>query len=343
MQRIYAALVALCCSLAGSASQAADIDFHAGMAVLLLPEHYETEDELTWKTDELFSRLESLGVDAINLTWLIYTDGVTGNRLYDGARSPSLSAITLVAERAKDHGFTVGLRPILDEANIDARQDGTEWRGTLRPSDPSLWFANYRERMAEYAALGEAVGADYIVVGTELNSLEQHTEHWEDVINTVRSSYGGQVTYARNHDYYDDRFPWQQLDFMSVDAFFRLGGPREASVTELETLWERHVEEAVAFAKQYELPLVLTELGTTSQEGSHRKPWVWNHRTPLSMEAQRRFYEAACRVWSNRTDGIYWWYAPANPWAIVDPLHDYSFVPLGKPAEAEIQVCFLKE
>jgi len=350
MKNIYLLILVLLCGVLGFTKNAAAdqslqreatmSSFHAGMAVLLLPEHYETEEELAWKTDELLDRLERIGVSAVNLTWLIYTDGVTGTRVYHGPRSPSLSAIRTVAVRATERGFMVGFRPIIDEGNIDIRNNGMEWRGTLRPSSLSRWFANYRELVVQYAVLAEQLDVDYFVVGTELNSLERRTAHWEEVIGAVREVYSGQIAYARNHDHYEHHFPWRLLDFMGVDAFYRLGGPREVSVDELTRLWQPHVAEALAFAAQYELPLVLTELGTTAQEGSHRTPWVWNHRTPLSLEAQRRFYQAACRAWSHQVDGIYWWYVHVNPWMVVEPLQDYSFVPLGKPAEEEILACF---
>lgn len=350
MRNSFLAILALICGIAGFASYAAAdqgqrkqstlLSFHAGMAVLLLPEHYDTEEELVWKTDELLDRLERIGVSSVNLTWLIYTDGLTGTRVYHGPRSPSLSAIRTMAERALDRGFVVGFRPIIDEQNINVRNDGKEWRGTLRPSNLDLWFANYRELLVQYAVLGQQLGVDYFVIGTELNSLERRTTHWEEVIRDVRGVFTGELTYARNHNHYEHRFPWQLLDFMGVDAFYQLGGPRDVSVDELVRLWEPHVAEALAFAAEHELPLVLTELGTTSQEGSHRTPWVWNHRTPLSLEAQRRFYEASCRAWHGHVNGMYWWYAHANPWEVVDPSQDYSFVPLGKPAEAEISACF---
>jgi len=78
----------------------------------------------------------------------------------------------------------------------------------------------------------------------------------------------------------------------------------------------------------------------TSQKNAHKRTRVWDHKTKVDLEDQRRFYFASCTVWRNQLCGMYWWAVSANLWQITNPENDAGFSPLGKPAEAEIKKCF---
>lgn len=313
-------------------------EFQSGVNVLLRPEHYASLEELSWKVDELLNRLQSLHVTAVSINWLIHMEGVQSSAVNSGIKTPETAAIMLLAQSAKARGLTVSLRPIIDEESI-ARDGKNEWRGTIRPRNVDEWFASYSAYILQYAALAEEYSLDFLVIGTELTSMEQYTERWVTLIREVRMVYGGALTYSSNQ-LISQTMPWHELDVISVDAFLELNAPEEASVAEIEEAWQRWKEPLLVTAATLNLPLIFTEIGVTSQVGAHRRSWIWDHNTAVSLEAQRRYYEASCRVWKSELAGMYWWMIDANIWMIENPALDASFSPLGKPAEMEIAHCF---
>jgi hypothetical protein len=85
---------------------------------------------------------------------------------------------------------------------------------------------------------------------------------------------------------------------------------------------------------------VLTELGTTSEPNSYLTPYNWNHGGKVSLEAQRRYYAAACQALKPVVSGMYWWVYYTNWFDKVQPDTDPGYQPAGKPAEQEITACY---
>lgn len=150
--------------------------------------------------------------------------------------------------------------------------------------------------------------------------------------------FSGELTYSSNKGI-SDLIPWDALDFVSVDAFFSLEGTSaDASTGDMIEGWKRWVTSVVARATDLEKPLVLTEIGTASQSGAHRRSWIWDHHSSVDLEDQRRFYESACIAWKPHTAGMYWW--AADLWILDSPPIDGTFSPIRKPAEQEIRTCY---
>lgn len=109
-------------------------------------------------------------------------------------------------------------------------------------------------------------------------------EHWLELIRRMRQVYGGRLTYAANFDQYQEVGFWQQLDLLGVNAYFPLrpapeGGnpPRMVLAAQLEKGWAGILAEMDAFRQREglgELPVILTELGYTSQRGCTVEPWA---------------------------------------------------------------------
>ncbi len=326
-------------SLPAKATSTGIQPFQAGMNIILRNSDFSDLSELDWKVDALLQRLTSININSLSLTWLIYTDGVRSNDLFVGDDTPSLEAITLFVSKAKAAGFTVMLRPLIDEQAITA-SGKDEWRGTIRPRNVEAWFESYGNLLVSYASLAKSLEADSIVIATELTSMERYPDNWRKLIGKIKEVYAGQLTYSSNQEV-SLKIPWDALDFVSVDAFFRLSTPRNnASTEDMIVALERKVKAIAAAAIKIGLPLVFTEIGSTSQKNAHKKTWVWDHKTKVDLEDQRRFYFAACAVSKSRVSGMYWWAVSANIWQIPHPETDAGFSPFGKPAEAEIKRCF---
>jgi hypothetical protein len=88
-------------------------------------------------------------------------------------------------------------------------------------------------------------------------------------------------------------------------------------------------------------PLLFTEAGWCSQEGTTIEPWNYYYRqeaTPAGLEEQRRCYRAFMDTWKNvpQVGGVIWW-----EWTNSEGgSEDYNYTPKGKPAEQELREWF---
>src|SRR5207253_5796974 len=304
--------------------------FQAGVTVLA----FGNDPDFAAKSRAVLDRIASLGADTVRLDFPLIQSSWTSTDVHsDTAQTPSDTMIATFVREAHRRGFTVMLRPLLDEATL---QPAGKWRGTISPSDANAWFANYGAAINRYASLAQANHVEIFDIGTELVSLEGATSQWSALVGSVRGVYHGQVTYSAN---------WSQpfvgfasaLDFVGIDAFFPLDAPTDASADQLGRAWQQWLPQLDQVGRRAGKPVVVTELGTTSETASFREPWVWKHDTGLSLDAQTRYYAASCRALKSRVGGIYWWDFLLDP--PTTPSTDPGFVPEGKPAELQIASC----
>lgn len=233
-----------------------------------------------------------------------------------------------VAAQAHSLGMRVVLKPHIEVA------DGS-FRGQIRPGSPATWFATYTVMVERYAALAQQLGAETLVVGTELSSMSGYEQDWRRVIAAARARFAGKLTFAANW-VAGARLVgfWDALDFIGVDAYMPLA-PTHApnpSVKELQAAWQPYVRQLDELRRTYRKPVLFTELGYQSLLGTARRPAGLGNGD-VSQAAQARAYEAAFRVWS-KVDwfrGIWWWDWSAE--GLNASVDDGSFRPAGKQAE----------
>jgi hypothetical protein len=314
--------------------------FESGMVVLVRKTDYANRDELSQKLNTLFDRLIDDHVNAVSIVWLIFTGKVDASAVWKDFDTPDDDDIAFILKTAKSRGFLTTARPIIDERSLMAAGAG-DWRGTLRPADVNAWFKSYSALLSEYAELAQESGADVMIVGTELNSLEKYTAKWREVIGAVRQRFSGTLSYSSNQGI-STSMPWDLLDYVGIDAFFELQTPPTNATAEDMAAWSKTWVTWMDNWLKNHLPafrdkVVLTEVGSQSQTNAHKKSWLWNHGGQVDLEDQRRFYQAICEAWKPRVNGIYWWVAELD--LPPDPLLDGDFSPLGKPAEEEMRKC----
>jgi hypothetical protein len=306
--------------------------FEAGVMVLL----YGNDPYLRPNVRHKLDYLAALGVNSVGLVFPIFqTNGRSTDVHADPTHTPSAEQMTVFIEEAHQRGFTVMMRPLLDEASL---APGGDWRGSIRPQPVDRWFAAYGDLMVSYATLAANNGVEAFDVGTELNTLEVYGPRWLQVIQRVRQAFSGQLTYSSiSNTGYPTGFA-AALDFLSIDAYYHLDVYDRATSAELEEAWQNGIAQLEQIATASGMPVVITELGTASRRGSYRAPSGANLGAPLDLEAQRAYYEASCNALRGRVRGLYWWYM--SPYAPQAPLTDMGFDPTGKPAEAALAGCF---
>ena len=255
----------------------------------------------------------------------------------DLLKTPTDEAVAAAIRDLHGLGLKVMLKPHVDV------MDGT-WRGSMHPADVARWFAAYRAFLVRYAALAEASGVEMLCVGTELATLSdaRYGAEWRDVIAAVRAAYRGPLTYAANANSPGDEYTsvsfWPLLDLPGLDVYTPLTGRSNPSREELVRGWtsNRYGQNMVAAFKNWQAshgkPVIFTEIGYRSADGTNLAPWDWAAAAPYDPGEQADCYAAAFTVWTSESPwmkGVFWW-----DWSVPPPgPSDTDYTPWGKPAE----------
>jgi glycosyl hydrolase family 113 len=127
---------------------------------------------------------------------------------------------------------------------------------------------------------------------------------------------------------------------IGVTIFYPLTAPDNASVAQLVNAWQPWAAKISQLHSSLGKPVVLTELGTTSEVGSYRSPYNWQHGGVVSLEAQRCYYAASCQALKPLVAGMYWWVYYTNYFDKIVQAQDPGYQPAGKPAEQQITACY---
>jgi hypothetical protein len=283
----------------------------------------------------------SLNANSVAVTFPFFTYGLTSDKVYANRNvTPDPSHISIfLAVAAKAH-IRVTLRPVLNEDALVAHNPQA-WRGAIEPKSRAAWFRSYRQLLLPYAAAAQAGRAATFVLGTELTSLEGAPQ-WHGLVHSLRSVYGGQLTYDLNHDEFSTDTANPPIPTHNVDAYPEFALPPNASVARLTGSWDAWLG---AHPLSERRAMTLSEIGIDAVAGSYQDPWVWRstRHAPIDTRVQAAWYQAACDAVSAEQigGGIYWWEVnfDANP-AGPRPFESDRLTFLDRPAQRVIRNCF---
>jgi hypothetical protein len=214
-----------------------------------------------------------------------------------------------------------------------------KWRGTLAPKDVDAWWMAYEAFVLHHARLAADVGAQALVIGSELGSTETWRDRWYHLISNVERAYTGALWYSANWDHYEHVSFWPRLDAIGVTGYFELTRDRDAGADALARAWTAPRDALLAFAARHELPLVLTEIGYPSVDGGAARPWDYTARGAVDLEEQRRAFRALATAWGGSAlAGLYVW-----EWSGDGGAKDRGYSPRGKPAACELAAWWASE
>lgn len=293
------------------------------------------------KARRLINYAISLNANSIAITFPIYTYGITSDAVYaDPATTPTPREIEDFLKVAAQSDIRVTIRPLLNE-DVLVAQNSNAWRGSIEPDSTSAWFQSYQQFLMPYAEAAQEGHAATLVVGAELDSLEQAPE-WAGLITAIQSVYTGQLSYDQNFDEFaagDQKLP---LPGHNVDAYPRFDLPDSASVSALAQAWESWLGVQPAAVLQQ---LVLAEVGIVAVPGAYQDPgaWIGTADAPIDDQVQANWYQAVCQAVAaeNVGGGLYWWEVsfdadPADP----GPFQSDRLTFLGRPAAQVISSCY---
>ena len=286
------------------------------------------------QTDTTLSQvLKPIGVTWVAIIVTCYQDKINSQAIICGKdRTPSDESLRHAIQYAHRLGMRVMLKP-----HVDLLDDEGRWRGEIGfGSDEAAWrdwFESYTQMITRYAQLAQANGVEYYVVGTELEKTSPRAAQWRAVIKAARTAYKGPMTYAANMGEEGIITWWDALDAVGVDAYYGLTEKDDPTVDELKIAWLPHVARLEALAKKWNRPIIFTEVGYRSLNGSNKAPWDSNMKGDLDLQEQADCYRAVFESFKDKPwwRGAFWW-----GWN-TDPLDggptNSNFTPNNKPVE----------
>lgn len=220
-----------------------------------------------------------------NFEWITLTPFIDQGNY----NKPTLSFITndnyikwlkryrIIKEECDKFGIKIMLKPHIWLSNME---DG-KWRSDIKmetEQDWNSWFENYSQVIVQYAELAEALKLEQFCIGTELETtVYEKPEKWKLLIENIKSIYTGKLTYAANWDNEFEAVPfWNELDYIGIQAYFPISSTDNPTLEELENNWRKHIEKIESVSSKFNKPILFTELGYKSIQGTSKKPWEWN-------------------------------------------------------------------
>lgn len=277
-------------------------------------------------TETALAELKDLGVDSVSITipWVV-ADVRSTEMAPRADMTPSDDSLVFSIRKAHDHGMRVFLMPFLYVDHMQA----DEWRGTMSPADWTAWFRSYGGFIMHYAEIAARERVEYFSVGSELCSAESRRDDWVSLIARVRAVYHGLLTYSANWDHRVSLGFAGQLDFVGMNAYFKLSDQETPSEEDMVRAWQGIRTEVEAWRRSIGKPLIITEVGYPSRRGAGTDPWNYAAEGTPDLEGQRRCYRAFQRAWSGEPSlqGVYFylWWGDGGP-------ADSGYTPRGKPS-----------
>ena len=191
------------------------------------------------------------------------------------------------ARQARKLGIKTLLKPHIW---LSHRTNRGKWRSDIamnNEKDWSAWFVNYGAFMLHYAKLAQLNGIEGLCIGTELRSTVVRTKDWVDLIEKIRTVYSGELTYAANwYKEYEEITFWKRLDYIGIQAYFPLSDSAKPSFRKIIQGWQPHLQAIEAVQKNYEKPVIFTEVGYRNTADNAVKPWLWPKGSGFEMWEQ---------------------------------------------------------
>ena len=288
-------------------------------------------------SDTSLGLVNDTGANYISLLVTWYQDNLSSTNIYSsGTKTPSDAALIDAINRAHSLGMKVMLKPHVD---VNTGQ----WRGYINSTTEANWnewFANYTNFMNYYADFAETNGVDMLSVGVELKGTTHRDFEWESVIYSARDRFSGPITYSANFDNYQNITWWDKIDYIGIDAYFKLTALNDPTVQDLKDAWVPHKNNITNFYSTWQKPIVFTEIGYQIWNGSNQEPYKKYTSGTQDLQEQADCYTAAFETFWNETwfYGTYWW-----EW-YYDYTNDIDFYGLyNNPAEAVVRLYYKNE
>jgi hypothetical protein len=305
------------------------------------------------------------------------------------AENPGMATddeIRHAVELARQNGLKVMFKPVVNPADGVWRAwirfyrpvtDDEKARGITGVHDPwgekpqdlpgmtidvekwEKWWHDFDAFILHYAQLAEELHVPVYCLGCEMNSTEEHEEHWRSLIARVRDVYHGLITYDVNHDGEDNVKWFDSCDFISISAYYPIpfpdGRPLDdaakqtaaTQVADIVAAMQPIKERLTKVHEHWKKPILFIETGVTPIRGCARTPWKHIDETqdrPIDQAEQANYYQAQFETFWNEPwfMGWCWWEWPARLYSKDHAANDREFCTYGKQAEDVLREWYAK-
>jgi len=300
----------------------------------LVPWQYKGFTIAAYSQDELGSsntaaslqQLSLAGANSVTFVVTWYQDSVYSSSIYRTQNTASDASLTTAIVRARALGLKVIIKPHVD--SIDGN-----WRAHIHPCSitnvepcPTVndlsgaWFSSYDAMMLRYADLAQQQGAAVLSVGAELIDMSTNVAYanqWRNLISTIRSHFGGKLTYSANWGSGDfateyTRIPfWDALDYIGLSAYFPLADAGiTPTVNGMTSRWVNTLQPQISVVQQqWNKPVLFIEGGYRSGTGTAQAPFDNWDSWSFNAQEQADCYQATFQAWANVS-----WFVGATFW-----------------------------
>ncbi len=243
--------------------------------------------------------------------------------------SPTDESLIHAIQYAKSLGMRVMLKPNLtflnDQIPLELKfNSDVDW---------NTFFENYTTAVTHYAVLSTQNQVDYFCVGTEMDQTTYRTKNWRNVIKSVREVYPGPITYGVTTGNETTVGWWDDLDSIGIDLYYAVSQIKNPTLEQMKKGWTNQVKYYESLSKKWDRPILLTEAGYTSEDGTNIKPWAEGLDQPIDLQEQADGFQALLESFQGKPwwIGVFWFHETVMP-AESGPsgqLWEFS----GKPAE----------
>lgn len=286
------------------------------------------------------------GANYINMVVPVHQSNIYSTDVQTGWDTPTDQSLRDAVQYIHSRGVKAAI-------SIHVNPYDNQWRALINPSDRATWFKNYGAILNRYASLGQQIGLEEMVLGTELTSMTSpeynstNTANWNILIQDVRNRFSGLLTYSSQHaGYMSDTASigfWGKLDYIGVSAYFGMGGSNP-SVDSMKSTWNQiNMNSLQAVSAANGKSIIFTEVGYQSKSNSLNDPGTAYQQSGwYDPQLQANAYQALMEYWNNYSyfAGVFWWDWSSDPNAGGNGNVDYT--PQNKLAQDIMKTWFTK-
>ncbi len=262
------------------------------------------------ESDDSLKAISRTGAKWVSIVVTWYQESCSSTGIFPTDNSPGDESVIHAINTIHALKMKAVLKPHLELIDTS----GGSWRGDIACSKEEWgeWFDSYGKFAVHYAKMAQDQKVEMFCIGTELSSISVMKEElWkEKVISPVRGLYSGPLVYAANWDEeYNNVVFWEDMDYVGIDAYFPLSDKDKPTYKEIVAGWEKWAKDIEVFQAKVNKPLVFTEAGYCSAQGTTKIPWEEVAKGPVDMQLQANCYKALMETfWQKRWFyGVYWW------------------------------------